>query len=217
MDNNVIIPLNDDVRLSVDDYRNKLYEIMASHNASRSKTIPSKSSHSKIIPDVRPKVAKDTERYIKARCYQPKEKPYNTQSEPKIINKPRLPHTVNKSDSRLSKQTLQMPVETRVNNAFGDYVKKQAHSSSEISHTYSRGKVCRKPMCSKSNVYPPLNSYNQNHGIITQSALMELRAAGMRWGGFCNVFWECHAPFYTQEWSLFDLGVLLYQYYIALV
>lgn len=180
MDSNVIIPLNDDVRLSVDDYRSKLYEIMSLHNAARnSKTNASKTSHTKIIPDVRPKVAKDTERYIKARCYQPKEKPYNTQSESKIINKPKHSTVVNKSDTKLSKQTLQMPIETKVK-AYGDHARQQAHSSSEISQTNSRNRVCKKPMCSKSNVYPPLNSYNQNHGIITQSALMQLRAAGWR-------------------------------------
>lgn len=183
MDANVIIPLNDDIRLSVDDYRNKLYEIMASHNTSRAKPIQSKSLHTKIIPDVRPKVAKDTERYIKARCHQTKEKPYNTQSEPRIFNKTKLPRTViNKSDSKLSKQIVQMPIETKVSRAYGDHVKKQAHSSTEIiDQMNAKGKVNRKTMmCSKSNVYPPFNSYNQTHGIITQSALMELKAAGMR-------------------------------------
>lgn len=188
MDANVIIPLNDDVRLSVDDYRNKLYEIMSSHNAaSRTKPAASKTHHTtKIIPDVRPKVAKDTERYIKARCYQPKEKPYNTQSEPRIFTKPKvLPHPgINKSDSKLSKQMLHMPIETKVSKAYGDHVRKQAHSSTEIiSQTNSKGKLKadrKTTMCSKSNVYRPFNSYSQTHGIITQSALMELRSAGMR-------------------------------------
>lgn len=182
LDANVTIPLNDDVRLSVDDYRNKLYEIMST----RSKLTPPKPSVTKIIPDVRPKVAKDTERYIKARCYHQtnKEKPYNTQSEPKIFNKSKFPTMIHKSDSKLSKQILQMPtVETKITQAFGDHqhhhVRKQAHSSSEINQT-NKGKINKKTMCSKSNVYPPFNSYNQNHGIITQSALMELRAAGMR-------------------------------------
>lgn len=180
MNSNVIIPLNDDVRLSVDDYRNKLYEIMASHNAARLKPTPSRTNHVKIIPDVRPKVAKDTERYIKARCYQTKEKPYNTQSEPKIYQKPKLPHTmINKSDSKLSKQVLQMPMEMKTGKAYGDHARKLALSSSDLSQT-SKGKPNKKTMCSKSNVYPPFNSYNQNHGIITQSALKELRAAGMR-------------------------------------
>lgn len=177
MSMNVIIPLNDDVRLSVDDYRNKLYEIMASHNVSRLKPPQSRTNNMKLIPDVRPKVAKDTERYIKARCYQSKDKPHNTQSEPKIYHKPRLPHTmIHKSESKLTKQMLQMPMETRIGKAYGDHVRKQAFSSSEISQINKN----KKTMCSKSSVDPHFNSYNQNHGIITQSALMELKAAGTR-------------------------------------
>lgn len=180
MSMNVIIPLNDDIRLSVDDYRNKLYEIMASHNVSRLKPPPPRVNNMKLVPDVRPKVAKDTERYIKARCYQSKEKPHNTQSEPKIYHKPKLTHTIiHKSESKLSKQMLHMPMETRIGKAYGDHVQKQTFSSSEISHL-NKGKLNKKAMCSKSNVDPHFNSYNQNHGIITQSALMELKASGTR-------------------------------------
>lgn len=187
MNSSVVIPLNDDVRLSVDDYRNKLYELMATHHARYSRTsnhskidCQNKSAVVRIIPDIRPKVAKDTERYLKSH-YQVREKPHNTQSEPKMQqNKSRLSQTlINKSDSKLSKQLLHMPVDCRVSRALGDG-RKHSQSTSEVQMKEKYSNNNRKILNSRSNVYTSFNSYNQNHGIITQSALMELRAAGMR-------------------------------------
>lgn len=188
MNSSVIIPLNDDVRLSVDDYRNKLYEIMATHHARNSRTnihpkidSQNKSALVRIIPDIRPKVAKDTERYLKSH-YHVRTKPQNTQSEPKMQQiRPRLNQSlINKSDSKLTNQLLHMPVDAKVSRALGDGRK---HSQSTIEVQMNKEKYNnnnRKILNSRSNVYTSFNSYNQSHGIITQSALMELRAAGMR-------------------------------------
>lgn len=182
MNTSVVIPLNDDVRLAVDDYRNKLYELMSAHHHNRlaknnqSLKLPRQNNASRIIPDIHPKVMKDTERYLKSH-YNPREKPHNTQSESKIYNKPRLTQatvTVNRSDSKLSRQIFPVPIDMRINKAYGD-VRKQAHSSSEIQ---TKERYNRRAFNSKSHVYPSFNSYNQNHGIITKSALMELRATG---------------------------------------
>lgn len=180
MNTSVVIPLNDDVRLSVDDYRNKLYELMSAHHHNRlvknnqTLKLPRQNNAPRIIPDIHPKVMKDTERYLKSH-YHPREKPHNTQSESKIYNKARLNQTtVNRSDSKLSRQIFPVPVEPRINKAYGD-VRKQTHSSSEIQ---MKERYNRRTLNSKSHVYTSYNSYNQNHGIITQSALMELRAAG---------------------------------------
>lgn len=188
MNSSVIIPLNDDVRLSVDDYRNKLYELMATHHARYSRTnnnyskidSQNKSALVRIIPDIRPKVAKDTERYLKSH-YHVREKPHNTQSEPKMQqSRPRLSQTlINKSDSKLSKQLLQMPVDAKVPRALGDG-RKHSQSTSEVQMKEKYNNNNKKILNSRSNVYTSFNSYNQSHGIITQSALMELRAAGMR-------------------------------------
>lgn len=183
MNTSVVIPLNDDIRLSVDDYRNKLYEIMSTHHHNRhpkansqSLKLPRQTNVSRIIPDIHPKVMRDTERYLKSH-YHPREKPHNTQSEPRMYsNKPKLNQaSVNKSDSKLSKQLFPIAVDKNICKAFGD-ARKQTHSSSEIQ---MKQRFTKKTLLnSKSNVYTSFNSYNQNHGIITQSALMELRAAG---------------------------------------
>lgn len=55
--------------------------------------------------------------------------------------------------------------------------KKGALSASEIP---TRERLAKKVLSSKSGVCQSFNSYNASHGIITQSALLELRAAGMR-------------------------------------
>lgn len=184
MHSSVTIPLNDDVRLSVDDYRNKLYEIMSSHHNAK----PVKTYNKGIIKlnadsmfnkqDVKSKVCKDTERYLKTR-YQVKEKPYNTQSEPKLShtqNKTRTPTVNIKSDSKIPKHYITFPSDAHYHKAAGD-VKKNIQSSSEV----QTKKIARKrTMNSKSNIYMAFNSYNQTHGIITQTALMELKAAGLR-------------------------------------
>lgn len=90
----VTIPLNDDIRLSVDDYRNKLYELMSTHHrANIVKPITVKPKF--IEPEVYSKVSKNTEKYIKSHV-NPKDKSYISLSEPKMSNlKPHWSHTVN--------------------------------------------------------------------------------------------------------------------------
>ncbi|GJQ66532.1 hypothetical protein Trydic_g4517 [Trypoxylus dichotomus] len=185
MNTSVIIPLNDDIRLSVDDYRNKLYEIMSSHhNNSRpvkslNKNIIKLNAESILKEDVKSKVCKDTERYLKTR-YQIKEKPYNTQSEPKLSHSQSKNRstTVNiKSDSKIPKHYASFASDGSYHKVSGD-ARKSVQSTSEVQ---TKQKIARKrTMNSKSNVYMSFNSYNQNHGIITQTALMELKAAGLR-------------------------------------
>lgn len=184
LNSSVIIPLNDDVRLSVDDYRNKLYEIMSSHHNSRpvktlNKGVIKLNPESLIKQDVKSKVCKDTERYLKTR-YQIKEKPYNTLSEPKLSHTQHRTktNTANiKSDSKIPKQYITFPADTSYHKVSGD-TRKTVQSSSEVQ---TKQKVYRKrTMNSKSNIYMSFNSYNQNHGVITQTALMELKAAGLR-------------------------------------
>lgn len=184
MNVNVIPPLSDDVRLTVDDYRNKLYEIMSTHHHNR----PAKSLLSRgsvrlqsdfTKSEIKSRIVKDHERYLKSHSYS-KEKVYNTQSEPKVNHteeKLKQKTVQTRSESKIFKKIDFLPPESNALKASGDY-KKHAQSSCDFT---LRERVRKKPLNSKSNVYvQSFNSYNPNHGIITQSALMELRAAGLR-------------------------------------
>lgn len=101
MPTNVTIPLNDDVRLSVDDYRNKLYELMSSHSQ-RTPVKPLITKSKSTTPQVYSKVTKNTENYFKNHVTI-KDKSYISQSEPKMnVRKIHWLHTANiKSDSKV--------------------------------------------------------------------------------------------------------------------
>nr|XP_023030221.1 mitogen-activated protein kinase 15 [Leptinotarsa decemlineata] len=174
MQTNVIIPLNDDIRLSVDDYRNKLYELMSAHHH-RPFINPVSVKQKPIMPQVYSKVTKNAEKYIKSHVNL-KDRSYVSQSEPKMSSqKTHWLHTANiRSDSKvIVAQTLQPPVKHRVESvkAAGDH-RVQMKSTSEVPK--------RRFAPAKNHLCNSFNSFNKNHGIITQSALMELRAAGFR-------------------------------------
>ena len=175
MHSNVIIPLNDDIRLSVDDYRNKLYELMSTHHP---RTIHKPVSVKQKIqaPEVYSRVSKDTEKYVKSHVNF-KTRSYISHSEPKM-NRQMTTHwlqTANiRSDSKvITQQNMSIPPNQRLHSvkAGGD-CKVHMKSNSEVPK--------RKFIPAKNNLYTSFNSFNKNHGIITQSALMELRAAGLR-------------------------------------
>lgn len=174
MQSTVTIPLNDDIRLSVDDYRNKLYELMSTHHRVNIKPVSVKQRF--IEPEVYSKVSKNTEKYIKSHV-NPKDKSYISLSEPKMNNqKSHWSHTANiRSDSKVVKnqQHLVVPPKQRIESmkAGGD-ARAFMKSNSEVPK--------RRIVPSKNTLYTSFNSFNKNHGIITQSALMELKAAGYR-------------------------------------
>ncbi|XP_023312811.1 mitogen-activated protein kinase 15-like, partial [Anoplophora glabripennis] len=179
MHTNVIIPLNDDIRLSVDDYRNKLYELMSTHH--QRPIIKSVSVRQKtLVPEVYSKVTKNAEKYIKSHVHL-KER-YVSHSEPKMNQqKTHWLHTANiRSDSKvINQQNVTLPPNHRIQStkAAGDCNTHNAHNA----HMKSSSEVPkRRYIPSKNNLYTSFNSYNKNHGIITQSALLELRAAGLR-------------------------------------
>ncbi|KAG5899828.1 hypothetical protein JTB14_012299 [Gonioctena quinquepunctata] len=174
MQSNVIIPLNDDIRLSVDDYRNKLYELMsAHHHRPFIKPVSVKQKHQ--APEVCSRVSKNAEKYIKSHVNL-KDRSYVSQSEPKMgSQKTHWLHTANiRSDSKvIMAQTLHPPLKHR-----GDSLRAGGDNRVQMKST---SEVPRRRMApSKNNLCNSFNSYNKNHGIITQSALMELRAAGFR-------------------------------------
>ncbi|CAH1982150.1 unnamed protein product [Acanthoscelides obtectus] len=184
MPSNVTIPLNDDVRLSVDDYRNKLYEIMTAHQRRVITTKPNITVKKIFPPEVYSKVTKNAERYIKSHVV--KERSCISQSEPRMNNLQHKQHQQwlrtaaahIRSDSKVMQQTAPSAVSNSSTRhresslrAGVDY-NQQMKSTSEVPK--------RKVLPSRTNLCNSFNSYNKNHGIITQSALMELRAAGLR-------------------------------------
>ncbi|XP_018322946.1 mitogen-activated protein kinase 15 isoform X2 [Agrilus planipennis] len=191
--NRVTPPLNDDVRLSVDDYRNKLYEIMTVHHNSRSgKIIVSKAKTSTAKtdvakPEVKSKVYKETDRYLRNHRCVAKETPYQSQSEPKFrpSNMKFVKSTLNiKSDSKIPKDH-QDPKQSRqrtLTKSQGDSSNMTRMSDNQNKHSsvnLNRDKQVRKRIVSRGNSYTS-SFINNGPGVITQSALMELRAAGMR-------------------------------------
>lgn len=178
MKSNAVIPFNDDVRLSVEDYRNKLYELMSSP---RLKNV--KISHLNATPaprnDVNYRLAKSTERYLKGHLYKEVNKSYVSQSEPKMSNFPKQPdHLVGniKSESKvLTKCNIRFPRELCKLQAGGDCnTRVKMKSRSEMMNRNN------KKIDSTKVLYNGFNSYNRTHGIISQTALMELKAAGLR-------------------------------------
>ncbi|KAJ8923890.1 hypothetical protein NQ315_006666 [Exocentrus adspersus] len=173
MHTNVIIPLNDDIRLAVDDYRNKLYELMSTHHQ-RPTIRPVFIKQKNVVPEVYSKVSKNTEKYIKSHVNL--KQGYISHSEPKMNQqKTHWLHTANiRSDSKVvTQQNTTLPANHRIHStkAGGD-CKVHMKSNSEVPK--------RRLNPGQTNFYTSFNSYNKNHGIITQSALLELRAAGLR-------------------------------------
>ncbi|KAF5301118.1 hypothetical protein FQR65_LT08948 [Abscondita terminalis] len=70
MNISVIPPLNDDVRLTVDDYRNKLYEIMSTHHHGRSNKAvhvrPSTNLYHENKSESRSRIPRDVNQYPKS-------------------------------------------------------------------------------------------------------------------------------------------------------
>lgn len=183
---NVIPPLNDDIRLSVDDYRNKLYELM-SHSVHSSKSIPLW-KHSKIHSELHKKEIVKTHTSPNLTNDLPKSSKdkYSTQSDPKmythssyeIKSEPRLkPSTIMyKSDSKIpvvNRQSMVLPQQKVVS-----YHRYSAGDSlSRLVSNKPEEKTKKKSVNYKHNVYTaPYNSYNHSHGIITASALRELKS-----------------------------------------
>ncbi|CAG9764103.1 unnamed protein product [Ceutorhynchus assimilis] len=180
MASNVTIPLNDDIRLSVDDYRNKLYELMSlhSHRTSSKKALVVKPKL--FEPEVYSKVSKNAERYIRSHVVAKDKRQIISNSESKIYQKNPVNDwmqaaQLNKSDSKVPSCKHSIVSEkTNIQKASGD-CRVNMKSSTEVPKRRISTITPPKP-----NLYQSFNSYNKSHGIITQSALMELRAAGLR-------------------------------------
>lgn len=152
---NVVIPFNDDVRLSVDDYRNKLYELMTNHRVS-SRTKPKLQTS-----EVNPRNGRSAEKNIK--------------NHTKIHEKIQCE----------SKMSLQKPVLNKLDFKPGSRHKNVILPTTNLRK--SNGLDCRTQVRNNSDVpkKAPIKlatccMYSQSYGVITQNALMELRAAGLR-------------------------------------
>ncbi|XP_066249573.1 extracellular signal-regulated kinase 2 [Euwallacea similis] len=173
---NVVIPLNDDIRLSVDDYRNKLYELMSNHNHKPGPK-PSAIVKSKLfVPEVYSRVSKNAEKYIRSHVTLKDKSHVMSHSESKIYQKTQPTWVqstqLNKSDSKVPVSHKHVGLEkANALNSGGD-CKFRMKSNSEVPK--------RRITPPKPNLYHSFNSFNKSHGIITQSALMELRASGLR-------------------------------------
>lgn len=112
MNINVIPPFSDDIRLSIDEYRNKLYEMMSNKKSSTS-----------------------------INCFR-------TNSEVRL--------------DRIKPQNV------------------KARSDSKLTKRIEGERKLKEKQRKISPYVPRFDSYSRSHGIIAQSALIELRASGMR-------------------------------------
>lgn len=210
LDKNIVPPLNDDTRLSIDEYRNKLYEYMSTPPGSkssksgirRSSTSTNKSIDSGIMDHRKPEIIKVRTSPMPVRdvSYRPianllKEKPHCIHSDTKLRPDPRqkLSSISFKSESRLStaktkstnvmyanlpKHISQQQFHHR--SSLGDLkvADLKGKLSSDSADIGSKEKPRKKILNVKTSyVYSaPYNSYSQNHGIITASALRELKS-----------------------------------------
>lgn len=163
----IVMPFSDDVRLSVEDYRNKLYEIMSTHHNrnSRPQIYKTKIIESDHVPRVYRNIVKTVSN---------KDKSCVTHSEPKInLNSRSTNHCVSsiRSDSRVAKQNIQFPNhlsydKAHINARLNNITKEDDHQLKKRFPNRKTGFSC--------------NSYHQTHGIISKSTLMGLKTAGLR-------------------------------------
>lgn len=169
----MIPPLNDDIRLSVDDYRNKLYELMSnhSHQIHHSRSIPIYKQPTRVVSDTtltKTRTSPNLTRDVKVN----KEKNYTAHSDSKFYNIDSRPKTLP------SKQDTRIPTVSR--NSFvvppaklGQYHRTASCDSSHGSRTEKQKKQLINIKTTSFN--SPFNSYSHNHGIITATALRELK------------------------------------------
>ena len=176
----VVIPLNDDVRLSVDDYRDKLYEIMSAHQCSRIST-EKNVTKSDARSQTESRLCRGPERYVKV-GHGTKDKAHNVRSEPKLSRAQRMcGQTSSTANVRFDSKTCK-GAELAAVRSSTQIVKSVGDGANTWSGCAIRPaeKPTRKRTIETNNLYSSFNSYNRSHGIITQSALNELRAAGIR-------------------------------------
>lgn len=183
MNRNVVPPLDDDVRLSIDDYRNKLYELMSHHPVYHSKSIPlwkhtksaSETSTKEIVKTrTSPNLIRNQSKSSTKDKYSAKSdlvkryyaSPNETKIEPKIKPSPVLI----KPESKIPtvKQSYITPPQKIVS------YKCSLNDSIKINHINSKNEDRSKKL-STYKYTSPYNSYSHNHGIITASALRELK------------------------------------------
>ncbi|KAL1488069.1 hypothetical protein ABEB36_015437 [Hypothenemus hampei] len=157
MPSSVVIPLNDDVRLSVDDYRNKLYELMTSHKPKQ------------LMPEVYSRVSKNAEKYIKSHVT--------------ISNVHKSPQVVSHSESKICQKqpsgwATKSDSKVQKNSVLEKANVLRVGADCKVYNTMEGSK--RRFGQKQQHLYQSFNSYNKSHGIITQSALMELHSSGLR-------------------------------------
>ncbi|CAH0552100.1 unnamed protein product [Brassicogethes aeneus] len=161
---NVVIPFNDDVRLTVDDYRNKLYELMSR----TTRTIVLKP---KLFTPEMSSVCRNTEKYIKNHM-KTHDRAYVSHSEPKMG--PIRSH-VTVATSNIRSDSKVVPKNSRIPTY--DYKNFKGGGGDCKAHVKAKSDITKKKVPVKLS---SCNSYNKSYGVITQNAFMELRAAGLR-------------------------------------
>jgi serine/threonine protein kinase len=163
LSHDIVIPFKDDVRLSVEDYRNKLYEIMSTHHNRHKSSCKTKA----FTPELPSRISKH---YGKPPPSMKEPKSCATRSEPRINYNARANDhvvTVIKSDSKvITKQNLHFP--------------KNLNKTQVNDRQHVRENGMKKRFANVKNGYPAYNNYHQSHGIISQSTLMGLKTSGLR-------------------------------------
>ncbi|CAH0403220.1 unnamed protein product [Chilo suppressalis] len=189
----VLLPLRDDKQMSVDDYRNKLYSIMAkgSHsNGHTRKLQPSARTHT--LPTT---TSKSSKSFNESDITRSKSKHISSSADQKT--RPRVNRTLDRPVKEYrSDQAISKPLKAtraydnqwlETTNCYGDYFQPVTRQSPSDSDFMSGKKVSvqhRRNSTSFSTVtiggdseYNGFAGKNQRHGVITASALMDLRTS----------------------------------------
>ncbi|KPJ07738.1 Putative serine/threonine-protein kinase C05D10.2 [Papilio machaon] len=190
----VLLPLRDDKQMSVDDYRNKLYSIMAKGSNGFShmrKSQSSKTHTSQTSAHGNTKTSKSFHEPSEiSRPYKPKQLSVSAdqKTRPKIIKGPERPLKEYRSDQTITKP-IRAPklMESRSHdwetNCHGDYL--PMRKSQTDGYVSGGKKVMQQRRNSTSFSTISIGgdadylgrSLNQRHGVITASALMDLRTS----------------------------------------
>ncbi|XP_045762207.1 mitogen-activated protein kinase 15 [Maniola jurtina] len=188
----VLLPLRDDKQMSVDDYRNKLYSIMAKgfQNHTSQLRKPHSSKSQTLAATTKSKSFQETSDLVKS--YTKSTKHLSVSADQKIRPKPKpvdKPLKEFRSDQSIGKPLKATKLfETRdhqawMENCHGDYFQPVSRQSPSDNGYMSGGKKNvqqRRNSTSFSTITIGGDGYgfgNQRHGVITASALMDLRTS----------------------------------------
>ncbi|CAH2057064.1 unnamed protein product, partial [Iphiclides podalirius] len=178
----VLLPLRDDKQMSVDDYRNKLYSIMAKGNHSSSGQI--RKTQSSKTQSLQPSHGKTGQVYHErdANAYRGKQLSASADQKTRPIKAPERPVKEHRSEQAIQKPlrpTRLLECRSQDWECRGDYVTRQSPDplAGKRALQSRRNSTSFSTVSIGGDADYPAGGLNRRHGVITASALMDLRTS----------------------------------------